>query len=161
MRHPMYSEIDKMDKELAELEKLKAIEEDRNYGLTEIDIMYFLHHLKKGNIDDPDYRKLLVNVLVNSVYLYEDDNRATIIFNASNQTPVKVDVSLLDEIKEKSGSYASSSSPPKSKPVEKAEIAFTAGFVIMVFRRKFILSNMTHCCRVCYVMIEIKGRDTL
>jgi site-specific DNA recombinase len=101
-----------MDKELAELEKLKAIEEDRNYGLTEIDIMYFLHHLKKGNIDDPDYRKLLVNVLVNSVYLYEDDNRATIIFNASNQPPVKVDVSLLDEIKEKSGSYASPSSPP-------------------------------------------------
>lgn len=50
---------------------------------------------------------------------------------------------------------------PKSKPVEKAEIAFTAGFLIMVLRRKFILSNMTHCCRVCYVMIEIKGRDTL
>ncbi len=88
----VFSEIDKMDKELAELD--------------------FLHQLKKGNIDDPDYRKLLVNVLVNSVYLYEDDNKATIIFNASNQPSVKVDVSLLDEIKEKSGSYASPSSPP-------------------------------------------------
>lgn len=80
----VFNEIDKMDKELAELEKLKAVEEDRNYGLTEIDIMYFLHHLKKGDIDDPDYRKLLVNVLANSVYLYEDDNRAFLTFHSSS-----------------------------------------------------------------------------
>lgn len=27
--------------------------------------------------------------------------------------------------------------------------------------RKFILSNMTHCCRFCFSMIEIEGRYSL
>lgn len=111
----IFSEIDKLEKEAADLEKQTAIEQDRHYGLSEIDIMYFLSHLKNGNPDDLEYRKLLINAMVNSVYVYVDDDggyKATIIFNASNQPPVQVDVSLLDEIQGNHCSYASSSSPP-------------------------------------------------
>lgn len=77
--------------------------------------MYFLSHLKNGNPDDLEYRKLLVNAMVNSVYVYADDNgghKLTVIFNVSNQPPVQVDVSLLDEIRDNGGSYASLLSPP-------------------------------------------------
>ena len=49
------------------------------------------------------YRKMLIMVLVNSVYLY-DDGRLTILFNATNGT-VSVDVDLLDSIESESGSF--------------------------------------------------------
>ena len=47
--------------------------------------MYFLSHLKKASADvgNLENRKLLVNVMVNSVYVYEDDeggHKLTIIF---------------------------------------------------------------------------------
>jgi len=77
--------------------------------------MYFLSHLKNGNLDELEYRKLLVHAMVNSVYVYADDNgghKLTVIFNVSNQPPVKVDVSLLDEIRNNYGSYTSLSPPP-------------------------------------------------
>jgi len=99
----IFSEIDRLEKETAEFEGQATIEEDRHFGLREADIMYFLSHLVKGseNLDDIENRKLLVNVLVNSIYVYENGGNKdmTIIFNASNQPPVKVDMPLLNEIK--------------------------------------------------------------
>ena len=95
------------------MEKQTTIEEDRHYGLSEVDIMYFLSHLRNGNLDCLEYRKLLINVMVNSVYIYSDKNKATIIFNVSNQPPVKADISLLDEILASDGSYTSRLSPPQ------------------------------------------------
>ncbi|MCL2638894.1 MAG: recombinase family protein [Oscillospiraceae bacterium] len=96
----VFSEIDRIERETAELEQHAAIEEDRHYGLREADIMYFLSHLIKGSekLDDIENRKLLINVLVNSIYVYDDKKSATIIFNVSNQPPVKVDIALLDVI---------------------------------------------------------------
>ncbi|MCL2855756.1 MAG: hypothetical protein FWE21_09100 [Defluviitaleaceae bacterium] len=106
----VFGEIYRLEKEVAELEKQAAIEEDRHYGLAEVDIMYFLSHLKSASrdVDNLENRKLLVSVMVNSVYVYEDDeggHKLTIIFNVSNQPPVKVDVSLLGETRS-GGSYA-------------------------------------------------------
>jgi DNA invertase Pin-like site-specific DNA recombinase len=96
----VFSEIDRIEKETADLEQQAAIEEDRHYGLGEADIMYFLSHLVKGSesLDDTETRKLLINVLVNSIYVYGDKKSATIIFNVSNQPPVKVDIALLNMI---------------------------------------------------------------
>lgn len=115
----VFSEIDKLEKEVADLENQAIVEEQRHFGLSEVDIMYFLHHLKKGseNLDDLETRKLLVNTMVNSIYLFENGD-LTITFNASNQQPVKVDISLLDEIRDNTGgggSYASLQPPPKRK----------------------------------------------
>ncbi len=97
------------------MERLTTVEENRHYGLSEVDIMYFLSHLRNGNLDDMEYRQLLINAMVNSIYVYSDeegDHKITVIFNVSNQTPIQVDVSLLDEIRVNGGSYASPSSPP-------------------------------------------------
>lgn len=116
----VFGEIDRLEKESAELEKQTALEEDRRYSLDEADIMYFLSHLKNGNLDSLEYRKLLVNAMVNSIYVYADDNgghKLTVIFNVSNQPPVQVDVSLLDEIRDNGGSYASLLSPPNNAAI--------------------------------------------
>jgi len=109
----VFTEIDRLERENAELEQQAAIEEDRHFGLSEVDIMYFLSHLKNGDIDNIDYRKLLVNAMVNSVYISgnDSDHILTIIFNASNQPPVKIDIALLNEIVSKSGSYTAQSFP--------------------------------------------------
>ncbi|AFM43395.1 site-specific recombinase, DNA invertase Pin [Desulfosporosinus acidiphilus SJ4] len=112
----VFAEIDRLEKEAAELEKLTAVEEERHYGLSEVDIMYFLSHLRNGNLDELEYRKLLVNAMVNSIYVYSNDDgghKITVIFNVSNQQPVQVDMSLLDEIQNNGSLYASLSSPPK------------------------------------------------
>jgi hypothetical protein len=72
-------------------------------SLTAPEIVFFFTRLKNGNINDMMYRKMLITVLVNSVYLY-DDGRLTIIFNATNGT-VSVDADLLDSIEAESGSF--------------------------------------------------------
>ena len=56
-----------------------------------------MSELKKGNINDIKYRKTLINVFVNSIYLYDD--KITFIFN-SGDAPVTVDTGLLDEIED-------------------------------------------------------------
>jgi hypothetical protein len=104
----VFSEIDKLEKEYAELEKQVSVEESQQYGLSEVDIMYFLSHLRNGNINDIEYRRLLVDSMVNSVYIFDD--YLTIIFNSSSQ-PTKVDMTLLNEIKGNTGSHLAQSSP--------------------------------------------------
>lgn len=123
----VFEEIDKLEREIAAFEQQAAIEEDRHFGLSEVDIMYFLSHLKNGNINDLGHKKLLVNVMVNSVYVYQnedgDGHTLTVIFNASNQPPVKVDVSFLNEVREHNinGSYTSLFSPPhKNRPFSRS-----------------------------------------
>ena len=81
------------DKE--ELEKEIAAETLNRVNLTAPEIRFFLTHLRNGDIDDIKYRKLLITVLVNAVYLYED--RYTVIFNSSDK-PVEITQSLIDEI---------------------------------------------------------------
>jgi hypothetical protein len=49
--------------------------------------MYSLSHLASGKIDDIENRKLLINALVNSVYVHQDDDgghRLKVIFNVNN-----------------------------------------------------------------------------
>jgi len=111
----VFSEIDRIDKEISELEYNIAVEADKHYGLSEVDIMYFLSHLKKqcGDLGSIENRKLLVNALVNSVFVYDDDKKVTIIFNVSNQPPVQIDTALIDDIiKHNACSNTSESVPP-------------------------------------------------
>lgn len=87
--------------ERADVEKELAIEMKKNVTLTEPEIRFFLTSLKKGNINDIKYRKMLITIFVNSIYLF-DDGRLTIVFNAGEE-PVVVDSILLEDIVENSG----------------------------------------------------------
>lgn len=86
------------------LEQEMAKEKLKHNNLTEKEIKFFLYQLKNGAINDIKYHRALINIFVNSIYLYDD--RLTIIFNASD-IPVTIDNILLDDIENGKGAEKS------------------------------------------------------
>lgn len=88
-----------------ELSKTQAIIDNVNNALLEEkakhlristrEVKFFLKSFKKGNINNAKYKKTLINVLINRVYLYKD--KATILFNINNQIE-EVNISLLEDV---------------------------------------------------------------
>jgi len=64
--------------------------------LEESQIRFFLTDLRKGDINDPKYRKMLINVLVNKIYLYDD--KITIFFNVTDGKPIEITKEIRDEV---------------------------------------------------------------
>jgi DNA invertase Pin-like site-specific DNA recombinase len=95
-RKMLLSEISIMDKESKELQIQLAIEESRKVTITRREIIFFLKDLQNGDVSDIKYRKTLISVLVNKIYLY-DDGRLTIVFN-SGDTTTEIDLNLIDSI---------------------------------------------------------------
>jgi len=87
--------ITKKQDEKTSLEKMLASEKLSKTELDENEIKFFLHNLKKGNVDSLEYRRALVAIFVNAIYLYDD--KARIVFNASDR-PVEIDCELKEEI---------------------------------------------------------------
>ncbi len=61
--------------------------------------------MKNGDINDVKYRRALITVLINKIYLYDD--KATIIFNTQDR-PVEITEDLLNDIE---GSSEDNSAP--------------------------------------------------
>lgn len=95
IRKNLYAVVPKLESEQEELKKQIAIEEIQMPTVTTQSVKFFLNALKKGNINDMKYRKMLINVFVNRIYLY--DEKITIIFNSGNE-PVTLTDQLLSEI---------------------------------------------------------------
>ena len=95
VRKLMYEQVVKLQNERAEIEKQFAIEKASQVHLTVTDIKFFLKQLQKGKADDIRYRKTLINVFVNAIYLYDD--KISFIFN-SGDTPITIDDKLLSDI---------------------------------------------------------------
>ena len=51
--------------------------------LTVSQVKFFLIQLKRGNINDIKYKRMLINTLINKVYLYDDN--ILIIFNTQDK----------------------------------------------------------------------------
>ena len=90
------SEMSKMGKVAKELEYQLALEESRKITITRREIVFFLKDLQNGDVENIKYRKVLINVFVNKVYLY-DDGRLTVFFN-NGDTTTEVDTALIDKI---------------------------------------------------------------
>lgn len=87
-----------LEAEHRELEKQIA-EEGKPYPtLTEEDVTFFLTQLRKGNINDVKYRKTLIFIFVNRIYLYDD--RITITYNSGDE-PVTISDILLSELEDR------------------------------------------------------------
>ena len=95
LRKSLQLRAPKLEQEQMRLEKEIALEEKAFPLLTIPKIKFFLTSLKNGNINDMKYRRTLINVFVNRVYLYDD--RITLIFN-SGDNPVTINDLLLSEI---------------------------------------------------------------
>ncbi len=82
-------------REKIELEQEIAAESKNFVDLTAPEIRFFLTELRNGDVNDAQTRRLLITVLVHSVYLYDD--KLTVLFNAS-ETPIEVAENLIDDI---------------------------------------------------------------
>lgn len=99
VRKALGTKIPVLEAEHEEIKKQIETEERLFASISESDILFFLTSLKKGNINDIKYRKLLVNVFVNKIYLYDD--KVTITFNSGDE-PVTITDKLLSELDEHS-----------------------------------------------------------
>jgi DNA invertase Pin-like site-specific DNA recombinase len=95
VRKTIFDELARMDTEKSELEAQIAIEEAQLLDLTVPEIKFFLSQLKKGNVDSVKYRRTLINVFVNKIFLY--DERMIILFNTGERA-IEFDSELLNTI---------------------------------------------------------------
>lgn len=78
--------LDELEQEKSNIEGLIAREEMKKPLLNENRIKYWLSSFKSGNVDDGEYQRCVIDTLVNSVYVYDDEDggkRIVFTFNLS------------------------------------------------------------------------------
>lgn len=93
VRNLMYDQIPVLEQEKKDLEQQIAKEQLEHISLDEQEVRFFLNSLKQGDINDLKYRKMLVNIFLDAVYLYDD--RLIYYFNIGDK-PVEVNAKLID-----------------------------------------------------------------
>ena len=82
--------------------------------LTREDIMYVLHSLS-GDPSDPQYAQKLVDIFLNSVYIFDDDTAALAVnFQTSDGQPITIKTAL--KVKKESSSLIASGAPLATNP---------------------------------------------
>lgn len=76
-------ELTKNEKHHNEIELAILTEESKQLKVSISQIKFFLKGLKKGNVNDLKYRKMLIDLFINKIYIY-DDNRIMIVFTINN-----------------------------------------------------------------------------
>ena len=115
VRQTIFDEIQKMDEERKEIEKELLLEGMQKVDITVPEIKFFLKEMRSRKIDDIEYCKMLVNVLIYKVYLYDDS--LTIIFSTQNK-PYTEKIPLIEELEEKLGACSYKVRP--AQPSQKA-----------------------------------------
>ena len=89
--------LHKRQAEKEELETQLAIENNKKICLSEAQILAFLDYVCEMPADDVNKRRAIINIFVQSIYLYDD--HFTLIINASKK-PLSIDNIPLDDIEE-------------------------------------------------------------
>lgn len=97
VREMIFADLEKIGADIAALEKNIRIEQGRHHIISEEQIVKFFNKLAKGDVKDLAYRKTLIRVMVNRIFLYDD--RLTLTFN-SGDDEVTITDKLLSEIEE-------------------------------------------------------------
>ena len=117
--------------ELDQTEKTLKSEKSKIVVLTKDEIKFFLLQLRNGNTDNIKYRKILINIFVNKIYLYDD--KIMIIFNVGKE-PLTITVSLLEELEANllctNGSYLNKVGTPNF--LDTNQYYFVGGFAVFV-----------------------------
>lgn len=95
IRKALGEKVIALESEHKEIERQITVEERLFSNLSESSVKFFLNSLKKGDINDIKYRKMLISIFVNKIYLYDD--RITITFNSGNE-PVTIENELFSKI---------------------------------------------------------------
>ena len=115
LRKSFFAKLKELESEHETLER-EIIKEQKSQpiALTAAHIRFFLNSLKNGDINDMKYRKLLVDVFINAIYLYDD--KLTLIFNSGDK-PVTVNDKLLSMIEDNNtvdkGLFLDKTGPPE------------------------------------------------
>ena len=97
IREMIFEDLGKIGADIKELEKQLEVEKARHYVMTEKQVISHLTKLSKGDINDITYRKSLIRLFVNKIFLYDD--KFTITFNTGDEEVSITDV-LLSKIEE-------------------------------------------------------------
>ena len=129
VRQAIYNEIAKLTDEAGQLENELAKEKSTKVTMTIPEVKFFLTHLRNGQADGLNYRKTMINIFVNRIYLYDD--RLTIIFNIDGK-PVTITDELLSKIEEHSTEYTGSFNPAlvEQQHLKTNTYIFVGGFAI-------------------------------
>lgn len=124
VRKSIFEEIVKVEQEHTNLENQLQLEKAKKLDLEETQVEFFLKQIRSGDINSMKYRKLLVNVLINKIYLYDDN--ITIFFNTQNKeftskVPTIEDVEV--RIKDRTAHH---------QGVVRTPICYVGGFVINI-----------------------------
>lgn len=114
-----------LEAEKNEVEGKIAREQMKKPLLTKERIMYWLYSFKSGNINDTEYRRRVIDTLVNSVYVYDDEDkgrRIVFTFNISGQNTATLSCSDI----------ACSAPPKDANPNTLFFVKHCFGFVINV-----------------------------
>jgi site-specific DNA recombinase len=105
--------LDELEERQQELEISIAQEQIEKPPLTKEQLVFWISRFKDGDIDDPKHRRDIVDIFVNSLYLYDD--KLVLTFNYTDGT----ETVSLDEISDILADYESSDlvdlSPPKTQ----------------------------------------------
>ena len=142
VRKSLYLEVSPLEEEHLRIEKEIALEQKNHPVLTISKVKFFLNQLKNGDINDIKYRKTLISVFVNQIYLYDD--KITIIFNSGDKA-VTINDLLLSEIEKehKQNEFCLCSGVVEARGVEplskEAEIPFSTS---VAFDERFPLKGL-------------------
>lgn len=79
--------MDELDDQRAVIKKAMAeIEIEKGFKLTKDHILYFLEQFKKLDYKDRDCQRRLIDVFVNSIFVYDDKLRIAFNFGGSDST---------------------------------------------------------------------------
>ena len=108
--------LSELENEKNEIEGQIAREEMKKPLLTKERIMYWLHSFRSGDINDIEYKRRVIDTLVNSVYLFDDGDggrKIVFTFNLSGQNTATISCSDI-----------SCFAPPKTRPTRKGGFLF-------------------------------------
>lgn len=117
--------LDELEQEKTNIEGLIAHEEMKKPLLSEERIMFWLYSFKNGDVKDKEYQRRVIDTLVNSIYVYDEDGggkRIVFTFNLSGNNTLTLKSSDI-------GCYAP---PNNANPNTVFFVKHTFGFVLIV-----------------------------
>ncbi|MBE5822307.1 MAG: recombinase family protein [Clostridiales bacterium] len=96
VRKSIFEEINIIELEYKEIEKeINIIKNEMTY-IDKKQIKFFLKSIREGSIEDIKYKRLLINVLIDRVYLY--DNNIIIVFSTNETSKKTLKVPTIEEL---------------------------------------------------------------
>ena len=124
----IFAEIEKIENRNKNIEAEIEKEKMRALPLEFSEIKFFLTHLRNGNVDDIKYRRALISMLINKIYLYDD--KMTIVFNTQN-TPVEISSDLISKAE---SSFLDDNAPKRRTYTNVYVLLFYCYFTVLFYR---------------------------